>query len=63
MWTVRRRGRAPKGAESDWEVEQERERRRHAAWLYEHGAPVGEVVAETGLRPHDVRAYMGRDAG
>lgn len=52
MWTQRTREPGTRGGyrtRSDWEREEERERRRHAAWLVRHGAPRSAVAEEMGV--------------
>lgn len=54
MWTQRTREEGTRGGyrtRSDWEREEERERRRHAAWLVRHGAPRSAVAEEMGVSP------------
>ena len=58
MWTTKRqRGRRPT---STWEVEERRERIRHARWLVSHGAPMAVVAAECGVSYETVRQWVRR---
>lgn len=58
MWTTKRpRGR---GSTSTWEVEERRERIRHARWLVSHGAPMAVVAAECGVSYEALRKYAKR---
>ena len=58
MWTTKRQcGRRPT---STWEVEEPRERARHARWLVSHGAPMAVVAAECGVSYETVRQWVRR---
>lgn len=46
---------------SDWEREEEMERRRHAAWLVRHGAPRSAVAEEMGVSYETVRQWVRRE--
>lgn len=43
-----------RGEKSDWELEQDRERRRHAVELVRRGGDVIDIAHELGFRPHDL---------
>lgn len=59
MWTTKRqRGRS---STSTWEVEEHRERIRHAVWLVDHGAPMAVVAAECGVSYEALRKWMKRE--
>ena len=55
MWTVRR----PRPS-SSWELEERRERARHARWLVEHGAAIAAVAEEMGVSYETVRQWVRR---
>lgn len=55
MWTCKRPRRA-----SSWELEERRERARHARWLVEHGATVAAVAEEMGVSYETVRQWVRR---
>ena len=59
MWTVKRRRGRP--SESTWEVEERRERIRHARWLVSHGAPMAVAAAECGVSYEALRKWMKRE--
>ena len=55
MWTCKR----PRHA-SSWELEERRERARHARWLVEHGATVAAVAEDMGESYETVRYWVRR---
>lgn len=60
MWTQRTREEGTRGGyrtRSDWEREEERERRRHAAWLVRHGARPAAVAEEFGVSADTARNW------
>lgn len=55
MWTCKRPRRA-----SSWELEERRERARHARWLVARGATVAAVAEEMGVSYETVRQWVRR---
>ena len=58
MWTCKRKTRRP--ALSDWELEERRERARHAAALVVRGATVAAVAEDMGVSYETVRGWVRR---
>ena len=59
MWTTKRQ--CGRRSTSTWEVEERRERARHARWLVEHGATIAAVAEEMGVSYETVRGWTRRE--